>query len=278
MPRRGKRKQKRNDDNLTDDQLLDMAIARAKQEKESMSTRKAEKPSPPPKEDRAQHLIAAEDANVPHASFMELPEHPDDISKSQHSDSFHRILQKPAGGADAKQGTARERAAYARRVRKWKRNGCRGTPPSKPEAVSGGKATAEEYFSNPVLVDGHKMQYARWVLRNLKTLSPGEAHGVYTFNVIGDPMLRSDTLVIALVKRDACVYAYSFEAGADVPEEVDISPDYLLEVLPGGTPPRQSVGKVAAQFVNRTEEFYRKGIPSGLVTEGRKFDAGYLTL
>lgn len=283
MPRRGKRKQKAADAALTDDQLLDMAIAQAQQERDRLEVkerkREAARGNAESQDDRDKRLQEADDANVPHMSFMDLPEHPEDISKSQHCDSFHRILQKPAGGANDRQGTTRERAIYARKLRKWKRNGCRGTPPQKPGAESGGKVTKEEYFSNPVLVQGHQMTYARWLMKNLKAVPEGNARGKYTFNVIGDPKLRCDTLVVGLVKQGGCVYACVFEDG-DIPSpQVHIGTECLLEVLPGNSAPRLPVGNIGSdEFQDRTSHLFSNGIPSGLVTGEREFSKGDLVL
>lgn len=283
MPKRGKRKQKAADVALTDDQILDMAIAEARKERDRLEEKERKREAARSIQDshgeRDKRLQEADDANVPHMSFMDLPEHPEDISKSQHCESFHRILQKPAGGANDRQGTTRERAIYARKLRKWKRNGCRGSPPQKPGAGSGGKATKEEYFSSPVLVQGHKMTYARWLLKTLRAIPEGNARGKYTFNVIGDPMLRCDTLVVGLVKQDGCVYACVFE-DEDIPSpEVNIGTDCLLEVLPGNSAPRLPVGKVGSdEFQDRTSHLFSNGIPSGLVTEEREFLKGDLVL
>ena len=306
MPRRKGKKKTGQAPALTDEELLDMAIAQAKQEraqlkekheldrrKKAMERENLERQS---QAERVASFSTAAAADLPHTSFMAPPQHPDEIEDNEYAESYKKMLQKPAGGGDERAGSAKERALYARRLRKWKRNGQRGKMPEAPRGNDGGAPLRDEFVSSASLQASHCSRYGSWVLRELMSRGildaetrPSRFVLPFSFNIMGDKTLmnkkfvvNSPELVVILMLIDRVVYmrCVRHEQGlegalADGSVDLACTPDNVLAVLEGGEPPRRAYAVDAPKDLKVLgKEFYSRGIPCHLALRDAPWPAG----
>ena len=291
---------KRRDAVLTDDQLLEQAIRQAQEERKALAEREEkkrqqqiERESASQKvtlQERALEFEKAADTDLPHASFMAPPEHPSFIEQNPHAESYRRILQKPAGNGERDaEGSARERAAYARKLRRWRRNGARGQMPQRPVGNNAGAPLKEDFLKSRSLQLAHCSRYGSWLVQRLKEAKvfddgPPQWALPFRFNISSDDKLMNKriavntphmTVVLIYVSRVVYMCCVRHEDGIrgalrDGSIRLACSPDNVLEVLDGGSPPRDIRQVEGLEIVGEvgTESFPR-GIPCELVLSNR---------
>ena len=271
----------------SDAQLIEEAIQLARKERKQMEKNKTAQASQKTRQEvermkieeegRMRSFAQADSANLPHASFMELPCHPDDIAHNEHKDSIEKLLAKPAGDGEVVQGSRKERAAYARAMARWKRNGYRGDKPQAPAERATDKRSVDEFAESPTLQQAQRFEYARWILNQYKTLPTDFQPAQFTFNVIADRRLGSETVLhVCLVPSDGCVYVLFTHHQDGISQairqkslEAILGPDNLLLVQEGGTVPRTKTQIKLPGVRNLSGARFRRGIPSALVLHGR---------
>lgn len=275
-----------------DDALLEQAIAQARAERQELEVRKRQERELEAEkqlarqgvsaEQRSKAFLEADGSNIPHASFMAFPEHPDDIKASTHSASFHKLLEKPAGSPGTRQGTAKERAIHARKMRKWRRNGCRGEMPTMPAAAVGVGATIDEFATSPGLQEAHRMRYASWLMRQLDVndFPDGDFAVTFTFNVLADRKLMHKSLkrssmlmhvvLIQVARRIFVVTSDDLDGPDKDIREARVGPDNLVLVREGGDVPREASPVPGdLRVMTALHQTYQRGIPAGMVLEDR---------
>lgn len=302
MPRRRNKSKKAAAAVLTDDQLLEQAIRQAQEERKALAEREEKKKQMEREkeassqrvslEERAREFEKAEATDLPHASFMAPPEHPSFIEQNPHAESYRRILQKPAGNGDRDaEGSARERAVYARKLRRWRRNGARGEMPQRPVANNAGAPLKEDFLKSRSLQLAHCSRYGSWLVQRLKEAKvfeegPPQWALPFRFNISADDKLMSKriavntphmTVVLIYVCRVVYMCCVRHEDGIrgalrDGTIRLVCSPDNVLEVLDGGSPPREARQVEGLEIVGEvgTESFAR-GIPCEFVLGDRQW-------
>jgi len=303
MPRRRNKNKKAAA--LTDDQLLEQAIRQAQEERQALAEREEKKKQMEREreassqkvslEERAREFEKAAATDLPHASFMAPPEHPSFIEQNPHAESYRRILQKPAGNGDRDaEGSARERAVYARKLRRWRRNGARGEMPQRPLANNAGAPLKEDFLKSRSLQLAHCSRYGSWLVQRLleaKVFEDGPPQWAlpFRFNISADDKLMSKriavntphmTVVLIYVARVVYMCCVRHEDGIrgalrDGTIRLVCSPDNVLEVLDGGSPPREARQVEGLEIVGEVgTESFGKGIPCELVLGNRQWPAG----
>ena len=263
--------------------------AAAKRKKDQMRSDALARQS---QEERVRSFASADQADLPHARFMAPPSHPTNIVDNEHAESYKRLLQKPAGDGKGgeRQGTAKARAAYSRKLRQWKRNGQKGEMPKPPASTDAGAPSLDEFSASPAMQATHRARYARWCTDHLRQngvfgsqqeRSPSQLLVAFTFNVMADPWLSGTgpSLDVVVMMVDRVVYTVSTQNLSGINEAIACgevrllcTPDNVVTVLDGGEPPREArtIQLAATDVVSVVgKEFYKRGIPCGLVLEDR---------